>query len=199
MCHLCARAVLARVPPRLMMFNADARRRRLNDSLRGSMASKPLRAAAALCLSATALAASARPSLLPHGCVELSTPGNLQANTHRIQSALDTASASGTADAKGCVSVAAGDWYVGGVTVRSNTTLLIQPDARLVSKINVTTTAVVQVDKAEHVEIGGGGGVHGHAEEAWQYFSDKVRRHEQALPRVTLQSRLRHFLAAASV
>ena len=130
--------------------------------------------AAATGLSAAALASSAEPSLLPHGCIELSNPSNLQANTHRIQSALNAASASGTADAKGCVTVAPGDWYVAGVTVRSNTTLLIQPGARLVSKINVTTTAVVQIDKAEHVEVGGGGGIHGHAEEAWSYFSDKV-------------------------
>jgi hypothetical protein len=136
-----------------------------------------------------------RAFVLPRGCVEVAGPTTLAANTHRIQTALDTASASGTANAKGCVSVAVGDWYVAGVTVRSNTTLLIQPDARLVSKINVTTTAVLQVDKAEHVEIGGGGGVHGHAEEAWLYFSDKVRRHGLALPRGSLRSGLRHVLA----
>ena len=106
------------------------------------------------------------------GCVEVRGPSNVHDNTNRIQNALDAAV--GTADARGCVSVGPGEWYVVGVTVRSNSTLLIQPGARLVSKINVTKTAVVHIDHAEHVELGGGGGIHGHAEEAWSYFSDKV-------------------------
>jgi hypothetical protein len=34
----------------------------------------------------------------------------------------------------------------------------------------------VPSDQAEHVELAGGGGVHGHAEEAWSYFSEKDAR-----------------------
>ena len=125
-------------------------------------------------LLATVGAATATASPPQRHCATLRTPTTLAENTRRIQAALDAAP--GTADAKGCVSVGPGDWPVKGVTVRSNTTLLIVPGARLVSKINVTATAVVNVDKAQHVEIGGGGGIHGHAEEAWSYFSDKDAR-----------------------
>ena len=120
------------------------------------------------------VAAASLPQFPQRQCARLRTPTTLAENTRRIQAALDAAP--GTADAKGCVSVGPGDWPVKGVTVRSNTTLLIVPGARLVSKINVTATAVVNVDKAQHVEIGGGGGIHGHAEEAWSYFSDKDAR-----------------------
>ena len=106
-------------------------------------------------------------------CVEIHTPSTLVSNTARIQAALDNAPA---VPGGGCVNINAGDWYVGGVTVRSNTTFRILPGARLVSKINVTQSAVVQVSKAEHVTIEGGGGIYGSAEEAWEYFSAKDAR-----------------------
>ena len=127
--------------------------------------------AAALLLAASASAPAAAPD-----CVQIDGPTTLDQNTARIQTALDAASKAGTQHDRGCVSVGVGDWPVAGVTVRSNSTLQIQPGARLVSKINVTSVAVVQVDKAEHVTLMGGGGIHGHAEEAWSYFSDKDAR-----------------------
>eukprot|EP01052_Picozoa_sp_SAG31_P011507 SAG31_NODE_653_length_13152_cov_4.899487_3_plen_519_part_00 len=108
--------------------------------------------------------------------VLLTGPTTLQNNTARIQDALDAASKTGSQHRRGCVEIGDGDWPVGGVVVRSNTTVTIAPGARLVSKINVTRVAVLQVDKAEHVTLAGGGGIHGHAEEAWSYFSDKDAR-----------------------
>ena len=126
-------------------------------------------------LLACAAATAATPASHPP-CTQIDGPGSLANNTDRIQRALDAASKRGTQHARGCVAVGPGDWPVRGVTVRSNTTFVIKAGARLVSKINVTVTAVVQVHQAEHVTLEGGGGIHGHAEEAWSYFSDKDAR-----------------------
>ena len=113
-------------------------------------------------------------SVAAAGCMEITGPGTLQSNTARIQAALDAAP--GTADDQGCVSMGSGDWLVAGVNVSSNTSFVIQPGARLLSKINVTANAVVWINNAEHVTLSGGGGINGHAEEAWVWWSDKDAR-----------------------
>ncbi len=55
--------------------------------------------------------------------------------------------------------------------LQSNTTFRIATGTRLVAVINVTRTAVVHVDGAEHVTLEGGGTIHGSAEDAWVYWN----------------------------
>ena len=70
-----------------------------------------------------------------NACVELKDPtDDAKENTNRLQTALDSYD---------CVNVTEGVWSTSGITVGSNTRLILNEQTRIEAKINVTQTAVV--------------------------------------------------------
>ena len=71
-----------------------------------------------------------------NACVELKDPTNdAKENTNRLQTALDSYD---------CVNVTEGVWSTSGITIGSNTRLILNEQTRIEAKINVTQTAVVR-------------------------------------------------------
>ena len=107
-------------------------------------------------------------TVVSNACVQLKDPTeDVKENTNRLQTALDSYS---------CVNVTSGDWTTSGIKISSNKRLVLNPNTRILAVINITQTAVVHVDNAEHVTIEGGGTIYGNAEHAWSYFSEKDDR-----------------------
>jgi len=100
-----------------------------------------------------------------------------QRNTAAIQAAIDT-------DGAECVAIAGGDFVTSDLVIssKSNFTFRIEFGSRLLTAVNRTTSAVLNVSRVTNVTLEGSGVVHGSAEHYISYYSPPDDRFEPTAP-----------------
>lgn len=114
------------------------------------------------------------------GAVEGNSPTSSkhwQNNTMAIQAAIDTPTAT-------CVAIVGGDFVTSDLVIsqKSNFVFQIERGSRLLTAVNHTTSAVLNVSHVTNVTISGQGVVHGSAEHYISYYQPDDNRFEPTAP-----------------